>query len=67
MPDDTVTCGCGHPAAAHEHYRRGSDCGVCGREVCRAFRAARVEPAVAPVAMNPVPRAIARLRTVRAS
>lgn len=27
-------CVCGHPAAAHEHYRDGSDCGACGRFWC---------------------------------
>ena len=32
-------CRCGHVEAAHEHYRRGTDCGICGRDVCAAFRA----------------------------
>lgn len=27
-------CVCGHPAAHHEHYRDGSDCGSCGRDWC---------------------------------
>ncbi len=31
-------CVCGHPRAAHEHYRRGSDCGVCGAAQCACFR-----------------------------
>jgi hypothetical protein len=31
-------CVCGHPRAAHEHYRSGSDCGVCGVVKCAAFR-----------------------------
>lgn len=22
-------CRCGHPAAAHQHYRRGADCSLC--------------------------------------
>jgi hypothetical protein len=35
-------CGCGHPRAAHEHYRRGSDCGLCGAQKCAAFTVARV-------------------------
>ena len=34
-------CRCGHDAAAHEHYRRGSDCGACGAQSCARFRAAR--------------------------
>ena len=31
-------CLCGHGRTAHEHYRRGSDCGVCGTAGCAAFR-----------------------------
>lgn len=27
-------CACGHAKQAHEHYRRGSDCALCG---CRRF------------------------------
>jgi hypothetical protein len=34
-------CQCGHDAAAHEHYRRGSDCGACGAQSCARFRSAR--------------------------
>jgi hypothetical protein len=34
-------CRCGHDAAAHEHYRRGTDCGACGAQSCARFRAAR--------------------------
>ena len=30
-------CRCGHAHAAHEHYRRGSDCGVCGVTGCAAY------------------------------
>jgi hypothetical protein len=33
-----AACVCSHPRAAHEHYRRGSDCGVCGASVCSAYR-----------------------------
>jgi hypothetical protein len=33
-------CACGHPRSAHEHYRRGTDCGACGAELCDEFRAA---------------------------
>jgi hypothetical protein len=28
-------CRCGHLKNAHDHYRRGSDCGLCG---CPRFR-----------------------------
>jgi hypothetical protein len=31
-------CTCGHAKAAHEHYRKGADCGVCGAATCAAFR-----------------------------
>lgn len=34
-------CGCGHALAAHEHYRRGSDCGICGAAKCAAYRRPR--------------------------
>jgi len=32
-------CVCGHPREAHEHYRAGSDCALCGRSGCGRFRA----------------------------
>ena len=28
-------CRCGHPQMAHLHYRKGTDCGLCG---CPRFR-----------------------------
>jgi len=31
-------CTCGHARADHEHYRPGSDCGVCGAQSCASFR-----------------------------
>lgn len=31
-------CRCGHEVDAHQHYRGGTDCAVCGRARCRAFR-----------------------------
>lgn len=31
-------CTCGHADLAHEHYRSGSDCGVCGPDVCARFQ-----------------------------
>ena len=36
-----TSCRCGHAAAAHEHFRPGSDCGACGAARCGRFRAAR--------------------------
>lgn len=30
-------CRCGHEERAHEHYRRGTDCGLCA---CRRFQGA---------------------------
>ncbi|MBO4237339.1 hypothetical protein [Pseudonocardia alni] len=31
-------CRCGHERDAHDHYRAGTDCGICGT-ACRAFHA----------------------------
>lgn len=31
----SATCGCGHGRTAHEHYRRGTDCALCG---CERYR-----------------------------
>jgi endonuclease/exonuclease/phosphatase (EEP) superfamily protein YafD len=31
-------CRCGHPRSAHEHYRRGSDCALCGPGTCPRYR-----------------------------
>jgi hypothetical protein len=36
-----TACRCGHDAEAHEHFRAGSDCGLCGRQGCGRFAAAR--------------------------
>lgn len=33
----STRCRCGHPADAHDHYRRGTDCGACGPDVCPAL------------------------------
>lgn len=30
QPAPQRPCACGHDADAHEHYRPGSDCGICG-------------------------------------
>jgi hypothetical protein len=32
------TCVCGHAREAHEHYRAGADCALCGRLGCPRFR-----------------------------
>ena len=45
IPSDTDTdsdalagsCRCGHGSPAHEHWRRGSDCGICGAATCSSF------------------------------
>jgi len=31
-------CACGHARAAHQHYRRGTDCGACGSAGCAEYR-----------------------------
>ncbi len=31
-------CVCGHARSAHQHYRRGHDCGACGATGCATFR-----------------------------
>lgn len=33
-------CTCGHPKEAHEHYRKGTDCGACGAGACSAYQPA---------------------------
>ena len=38
MSSNGAVCKCSHSQGAHEHYRRGSDCAICGAEVCRRFR-----------------------------
>lgn len=37
----STLCICGHPRAAHQHFRQGSDCGACGSAVCPRFRSSR--------------------------
>jgi hypothetical protein len=34
----TTICECGHEHSAHEHYRAGKECGVCG---CDDYRRSR--------------------------
>jgi hypothetical protein len=31
-------CVCRHAREAHEHWRRGTDCGVCGPQACARYR-----------------------------
>lgn len=31
-------CACDHARVTHEHWRRGSDCGICGPRRCPRFR-----------------------------
>lgn len=37
-PAGAAPCACGHARLAHEHYRRGTDCGACGAQECGRFR-----------------------------
>jgi hypothetical protein len=39
-PTPEEACCCRHPAAAHEHYRQGSDCSLCPAGDCLRFRSA---------------------------
>ncbi|GAA2749544.1 hypothetical protein [Amnibacterium kyonggiense] len=41
-------CVCGHAHDAHEHYRRGTDCAICGAETCPKFRRALLKPSQPP-------------------
>lgn len=38
----TGPCKCGHPRQAHEHYRPGTSCSLCG---CKRYRPTRKPPA----------------------
>ena len=37
-------CRCGHDRHLHEHYRRGTDCALCGSAVCPRYRPDRGRP-----------------------
>jgi hypothetical protein len=39
-PRETVVapCVCTHAREAHEHWRRGTDCGICGPDRCSSYR-----------------------------
>jgi hypothetical protein len=45
VDEDSTLCVCGHAREAHEHYRRGSDCALCGAAACTRFRADRTASA----------------------
>lgn len=47
------SCACGHTGEAHQHYRSGSDCGACGRDVCAKFKA--VKPGKPVLSFNSAP------------
>lgn len=34
-------CECGHAREVHAHYRTGTDCGMCGAQLCARFTATR--------------------------
>ena len=40
-PDQAAehACRCAHAHEAHIHYRSGSDCGICGPDLCAKYRA----------------------------
>jgi hypothetical protein len=40
LPDARLSerCRCGHVSVAHEHYRRGTDCALCG---CGRYKSAQ--------------------------
>jgi hypothetical protein len=50
VTEDSTLCVCGHAREAHEHYRRGSDCSLCGAAACRRFRVDRTAPGRSPSA-----------------
>jgi hypothetical protein len=56
----TPRCRCGHGADAHEHYRRGRDCGACR---CAGFVAATAAllPSSAAATAGPAARSLRRL------
>jgi len=43
--DQTECCQCGHARAAHEHYRKGTDCAICDASTCDRFRGTGVPTA----------------------
>lgn len=40
-PKGPQECACGHATAAHEHYRRGTDCALCE---CARYKAVAASP-----------------------
>ena len=54
-PGPQELCRCGHAAAAHEHFRPGTDCSLCLLGRCQQFSSAVAFPA----------RVLSRLRAPR--
>jgi hypothetical protein len=54
---ETALCACGHEQNAHTHYRRGSDCGICGHVACARYRASHVLSPVRPSGSTLTPSA----------
>ena len=40
MPSSDRLCVCGHHYAAHEHFRKGTECSLCPAGACHQFRPA---------------------------
>lgn len=58
IPDNAISdkvCKCGHAHEAHTHYRRGTDCAICGADVCSVFSAARSRAARSGETTEPAP------------
>lgn len=48
-------CVCGHTRFDHQHYRKGTDCGLCG---CTAFRSTASAPARALAGLQSLVRRV---------
>ncbi|MGX6605278.1 hypothetical protein ACWKSP_24545 [Micromonosporaceae bacterium Da 78-11] len=40
MNTEKALCVCGHQQPAHQHFRRGADCALCGPSLCPRYRRA---------------------------
>lgn len=63
-------CVCSHSWDVHDHLRRGTDCGMCGRQTCEAYRASgwrawvrEVRALMWPPGTEPAPGAPAVIET----
>lgn len=56
-------CRCGHVRDLHEHYRAGTDCGVCGPELCPSY--CRPPAHLAQAAAQRINRLLAIIRSRR--